>query len=74
MELDYSQDEINIDYGDGETEGRDKVESNTNNQEEGGPLVSQSFGSECRTAAASFVQVSMFLCKGDHLHQYKTAR
>ena len=33
MELDYSQDEINIDYGDGETEGRYQVESN---QEEGG--------------------------------------
>ena len=38
MELDYSQDEINIDYGDGETQGRDQVDSNTNNQEEGGPL------------------------------------
>ena len=71
MELDYSQDEINIDYGDGETEGRYQVESN---QEEGGPLVSQSFGSECRIAAASFVQVSIFLCKGDRLHQYKAAR
>ena len=38
MELDYSQDEINIDYGDGETQGRDQLESNTNNQDEGGSL------------------------------------
>ena len=72
MELDYSQDEINIDYGDGETEGRYQVDSNTNNQEEGGPLGQSVI--RFRMQNCTFVQVSMFLCKGDRLHQYKTAR
>ena len=72
MELDYSQDEINIDYGDGETEGRYQVDSNTNNQEEGGSLGQSVI--RFRMQNCTFVQVSMFLCKGDHLHQYKTAR
>ena len=56
--------------------GRQKVEDIKWNpiKKKVGHWVSQSFGSECRTAAASFVQVSMFLCKGDRLHQYKTAR